>query len=207
MSKNKVHLSKLLALVLRHQGADMGLKFRSDGYVNMADLLAINEMANFTVDDIVAVTNENEKQRFKIITENNNFLIRANQGHSGKVKDMINDDELLEEIKDSSKIPLCIHGTNKKSIDIIKKEGLSRRERHAIHFASGDKSDESVISGIRKSANAFVYINVKKAMDAGIKFYRSENGVILSHGDLNLKDSDGYNGVIKPEFFDKITFE
>ena len=51
-----------------------------------------------------------------------------------------------------------------------------------------------VNSGIRKSAEVVIYIDMKKAM-SWYKFYRSKNGVILS---------PGINGIIEPRFFSKI---
>ena len=59
---------------------------------------------------------------------------------------------------------------------------------------------------MRKSANVLIYINVQKAMSDGIKFYISTNGVILSPEDKSLVDSDGYDGLIKPEYFSKVEF-
>jgi len=44
-----------------------------------------------------------------------------------------------------------------------------------------------VISGARLTCDAFIEIDVEKAMEDGIEFYRSDNGVILS---------SGFNGVI-----------
>lgn len=202
-------LSHKMSRILRHTGADepYKLKFRSDGYVKVSDFLALKEMSNFTEIDLERVTNNSDKQRYNIVTDGNIKFIRANQGHSGKVKDMINDDELLTRVVDPSKYPMCVHGTYRKYVCIIKKEGLSRRERHCIHFATGEKDDESVISGMRKSANAFIFVDVKKAMNDGIVFYISDNGVLLTPGDTKLKDSDGYSGVLLPKYFTKIVVE
>lgn len=36
---------------------------------------------------------------------------------------------------------------------------------------------------MRKSAQVLIYINVQKALDAGISFFLSENGVVLTEGD------------------------
>jgi 2'-phosphotransferase len=49
---------------------------------------------------------------------------------------------------------------------------------------------------MRNSSQILVYINVQKAIDAGLKFFLSDNGVILTEGDVD--------GLLKPEFFDKV---
>ncbi|THH00641.1 hypothetical protein EW026_g1927 [Hermanssonia centrifuga] len=49
---------------------------------------------------------------------------------------------------------------------------------------------------MRNSAQILVYIDVQKAMDAGIKFFMSANGVVLTEG-----DSKGY---LRPEFFARV---
>ena len=50
--------------------------------------------------------------------------------------------------------------------------------------------------GMRKSSEILIYIDVQKAIDAGLKFYLSANGVVLSEGDDR--------GYIKPEFFSRV---
>ena len=50
---------------------------------------------------------------------------------------------------------------------------------------------------MRNSATILVYVDVQKALDAGIKFHMSANGVILTEGDDT--------GFLKPQFFQKVT--
>jgi 2'-phosphotransferase len=49
---------------------------------------------------------------------------------------------------------------------------------------------------MRTSSQILIFINLQKALDAGIKFFLSDNGVILTEG-----DGDGF---LKPEFFEKV---
>lgn len=205
--KKQSRLSKFLAYVLRHNGVDMGLNFRPDGYTELSVMLKMKNMKEYSVKDVQRVVDTNEKKRYTLLTDSKGKVwIRANQGHSGKVSEAIDQNLLLEEITDYKKIPICIHGTNKKAYEIIKEQGLSKRERHGIHFAAGTANDESVISGMRKSAKVMIYIDVEKAMRDGLKFFVSTNGVILSPGNSSLKDGDGYSGVILPEYFSKVEF-
>lgn len=50
--------------------------------------------------------------------------------------------------------------------------------------------------GIRKSSRVLIYVNVKRALADGIKFYLSLNGVILSPG-----NDMGY---LEPKYFERV---
>ena len=49
---------------------------------------------------------------------------------------------------------------------------------------------------MRTSSQVFIFINLPKALDAGIKFFLSDNGVILA-------EDDG-EGFLRPEFFERV---
>jgi 2'-phosphotransferase len=49
---------------------------------------------------------------------------------------------------------------------------------------------------MRKSSQILIFVNVRKALDAGIKFHLSDNGVVLTEGDET--------GYLKPEFFERV---
>lgn len=89
-----------------------------------------------------------------------------------------------------------IHGTYFGKWATIKREGLSRMSRTHIHFAKGLPSDKSVISGIRSNCQVFIYVDLKAALKAGIPFFLSSNGVVLSPGNEQ--------GVIVPLYFSKV---
>lgn len=46
---------------------------------------------------------------------------------------------------------------------------------------------------MRNSSQILIFVNVQKALDAGIKFYLSANGVVLTEGNIN--------GFLSPELF------
>jgi 2'-phosphotransferase len=107
------------------------------------------------------------------------------------------DDLDLIEIKTLDDVPpVVVHGTYHRAWQSIKHQGLSRMKRNHIHFAPGLPGQDGVISGMRGSCQVLIYINMKKALEDGLKFFRSSNNVILSPGDV-----DGY---IKPLYFDKV---
>jgi 2'-phosphotransferase len=125
-----------------------------------------------------------DKKRFEINTlEDGLEYIRAVQGHS---MSFINADELLEEIHDPAEVAICIHGTYQKFEESIIREGLSRRTRNHIHFAV-DRPGGEVISGSRLNVDMLIYVDVRRAMKAGHRFYRSVNNVILSEGPISAE--------------------
>ncbi|KAJ5789548.1 uncharacterized protein N7518_006559 [Penicillium psychrosexuale] len=134
-------------------------------------------------------------------TDPSNFLIRATQGHSIKT---VNAASFLEplSLSDESKLPkTVVHGTFHATWPLILQSGgLRCMGRNHIHFATGPSlesvlaihadaaggkpklDDSRVISGMRRDAQVLIYIDVRKALQAGVPLWRSENGVILSEG-------------------------
>lgn len=190
-NNDKIKFSKTISYLLRHGAIENNLKIDKQGYVEVLDLLSNHKLKDLTFENLQNIVNTDNKNRFDIKFLNGKYYIRANQGHSKLVGNEINDDELLEEI--TIPIKSCFHGTYKKNLDDIKKLGLSRMNRKHIHFT--DKINS--ISGIRYNSDVLIYINMEKAINDGIKFYKSKNGVILSEGD---------KGIINTKYFEKIIF-
>src|SRR5579859_5310489 len=86
--------------------------------------------------------------------------------------------------------------------------------RNHIHLAQGVAGDNVVSGtlfyslghslpsltchrpGMRKSSQVLIYVDLRKALAAGIKFHLSDNGVILTEGDER--------GFLDPKFFSKV---
>lgn len=139
-------------------------------------------------------------------TNNLTLCIRANQGHS--YKNIIECDHLLtpitnQELSDPNLI--IVHGTTRKAWeDHIRIEGLSRMKRNHIHFAAGlpyNKTDDvhqkAPISGMRATSQIYIYINGNQCAEDGIKFFRSDNGVILTAGEND-------EGLLPVKYFRKV---
>ncbi|KAH0541361.1 hypothetical protein FGG08_004199 [Glutinoglossum americanum] len=111
------------------------------------------------------------------------WLIRANQGHSITLESS----SLLSPItRDSLDMPeTVLHGTFYGAWPaILDSGGMSRMDRNHMHFAAGvPGQDSGVISGMRADAQILIYVDIRRALDAGLKFWRSDNGVILTEGD------------------------
>lgn len=139
------------------------------------------------------------------------YLIRANQGHSLAVES----EGLLTPIIIDDLPETVVHGTTHGAWPlIVASGGLKCMTRTHVHFASGlpagftslskgaDDAEAQpsaaapVISGMRNSSTVLVFVNIRKAIEGGLKFWRSENGVILSEGD------DG--GLISLQYFHRV---
>lgn len=95
------------------------------------------------------------------------YSIRASQGHSLK---SVEAKDLLEEIKEGTLTTPVIHGTTLAAWNSIKTQGLSKMNRNHVHFAVGLPDDKNVKSGMRKTSQVFIYIDVEKARKGKIRF-------------------------------------
>lgn len=194
--QNMRKYSKKLAYILRHGAEAQGLNMRTDGYVKLENLLRMKDFKHLNFQIIEQIVHQNDKQRFSMKPIEHHWFIRANQGHSIK---SIKSDHLLHEIKmnEIHKYPVCCHGTYKKYWDSIKKEGLKTMKRNNIHFSTSDcyHNSNNCISGMRHNCELLIYIDMRSAMKDGLKFYLSENNVILSCG---------INGVLSPKYFKQV---
>jgi len=166
---------------------------------------------NLTLNMIKEIVRLDSKQRYDLILEDAEgskvaidlnatssdaihtlWWIKARQGHSIKTVQLE-----LKPITSIDDIPsrITVHGTNLQAWSSIRTQGLSKMKRNHIHLAQG-VAGESVISGMRTSSQILIFINLQKALDAGIKFFLSDNGVILTEGDGE--------GFLRPEFFEKV---
>ncbi|CAN6704155.1 unnamed protein product [Malus baccata var. baccata] len=198
--KDKIDaLGRLLTRILRHMAGELSLNMRSDGYVKVNDLLKLNiktfaniPLRSHTIDEIKEAVRKDNKQRFGLLEENGELLIRANQGHTTKI---VESERLLTPIISSEEVPVCVHGTYRRNLESIIRSGLKSMKRLHVHFSCGLPTDGQVISGMRCDVNVLIYLDVKKALEEGMKFYISENKVILT---------EGFDGVVPVKYFEKI---
>jgi 2'-phosphotransferase len=182
LTKSEKELARSLTKLLRHMKpqTQSRLQMRPDGYVRLAAISGLmSEFKTLTLNLARAIVAEDNKQRFSLVEESGDWFIRANQGHTVAGLD---DDLLLTRITSAAELPVVVHGTYLESWPQIRAGGLSRMARNHVHFASGLPSASGVISGMRKSSEVLVYVDAAKTMAAGIEFFRSANGVILTVG-------------------------
>lgn len=188
-------LSRKLSKVLRHSAISLGLPIAPNGYVPVPVLLNHSMFRNCTVDQVMEVVETSDKQRFKLQRIDGVLCIRANQGHS---IDAVKAELLLQELtgEELAALPTIVHGTYYEPWTKISSEGLKRMKRNHIHFATAIPADGSVISGMRKSSQVYIFIDGCKCAEDGIVFYKSDNGVILT---------SGIDGVLPVKYFEKVT--
>ncbi|KAE8349859.1 KptA family-domain-containing protein [Aspergillus coremiiformis] len=145
------------------------------------------------------------------------FLIRATQGHSIQSVDAASFLEKLS-LDEEDKLPdTVVHGTfHAVWPAILSSGGLRCMGRNQVHFATGPSVDsvlareakgdegEKVISGMRRDAQVLIYIDLRRALAAGVPFWRSENGVILSEGMITEGQGDPTQKVVPMEFFEVV---
>jgi len=181
-------LSKTLSKYLRH---NVNVRFIGiDGYVNLHDVHnALPSIKQLPIDDLKNIIEQDSKQRFSMILRDDQYFIRANQGHSARLLVKL-DPTLIFTLIDTALPEEPMHGTYLDVFNIIKTNGLSRMGRTHIHLATAIDAK----SGARKKCNVRIYINMAQAMVDGIQFYMSANGVVLTNG---------VDGILAPKYFSR----
>jgi putative RNA 2'-phosphotransferase len=168
-SKRLTQLSKFLSLVLRHRPETVGVVLDRSGWVAIDELLAAckahgKSISTQQLGEIVATST---KKRFAVSDDGKR--IRANQGHSVEV-DL--------GYKPSVPPEILFHGTVKKFLPAIRKEGLRKMSRHHVHLSADEATARTV--GSRRGLPVLLRIAAGAMHRDGLPFYRSENGVWLT---------------------------
>lgn len=181
MSDNRI--SRALSRILRHSAVEDGLSISSDGWVLVADLC---RFLKTTPDVVERIVTTNDKQRFQMDSARKHM--RAVQGHT---MEQITEEGLMEKLTLQTAPLVAHHGTYLSVLEAIRQTGLSRMSRKHIHLATAIDSSR-VLSGMRRSCEVVITINVHQAIRDGFVFYRSANGVILTPGDAQGKIPTSY---------------
>ena len=175
-------------------------KFRSlqVTFAEVKDVIAADEKQRYTLQQASSETTDAD------VTKPDAWVVRANQGHSVKLQD---DQGLLRPVTKETMPEIAVHGTTHAAWPlIVASGGLKPMKRNHVHFASGlpegftslPKTDAAsapgsdgdcdlitapVISGMRKTSTILIFLDLPKAIDAGLKFGVSDNRVVLTEGD------------------------
>lgn len=175
------------------------MEINRDGFATMTNLLAkLNQKGGrrkVTEADVAAIVKDCPKKRFQMQEVDGVLCVRAAQGHTIR---HIEDEELLTRIEAPEEVPLAVHGTTMAAWKSIEKTGLNRGSRNHIHLAVDLPGSDKVVSGARSTSKVFIFIDVRKAMEDGIVFFRSTNNVVLTRG---------VDGVLHPKYFERVTFK
>ncbi|GMH40767.1 hypothetical protein BSKO_08671 [Bryopsis sp. KO-2023] len=167
-------ISKAMSYFLRHSPL---AKNDPSGWVEVPELQA-NLMERTTLAQIREVVEHNNKKRFVLDESVDPPRIRAAQGHSVQLEAPI-----LQEVLDIDSVPFAVHVTSKKSWEEIQSAGaLDKMRRTHIHFATLGSHMRS-----NSWANTLLRLKTQEAMEAGHKFYLSDNSVLLTEGPLPIE--------------------
>ncbi|KAJ7249561.1 KptA family-domain-containing protein [Mycena haematopus] len=181
-----IWLTRELAHVLRHGAKSAGLAIRADGYVSVDELLKHHSLRGLNFAKLDTIVSRDPKQRFRLIVgRSGRWLIRANEGHSipGIMAGMTH-------IRWAWQVPLAVHGTSMKAWKAISKRGISRMRRPHIHLAQDLTGDAT------SGSEVLIFIDLTRALKAGLRFFRASNGVILTTGNER--------GFLEPRFFSRV---
>lgn len=165
-----IHHSKLLSLVLRHKPELIGISLDLAGWTDVSELIQAiqtHKIPEFTHDDLVAIVNENDKQRFEFNAAGTK--IRACQGHSVKV-------DLGYKVVTP---PFSLyHGTTAIAANLILESGIKKGKRHAVHLSDSVTTASKV--GERRGDPVILLVESRHMWVDGHLFYQSTNGVWLT---------------------------
>lgn len=125
------------------------------------------------------------------------WFIRASQGHSLKLEGTAHLTPVEDNEEGRERVGLMVHGTRDDLWDVIREShviciwvmgaewstgetGLSKMDRQHIHLAPAIENHRITP---RPSSRLYIYLDLKRVLDAGIQVYTSANGVVLSPGD------------------------
>ena len=162
--------SVFISLILRHQPEVIGITLDEHGWADVKELInGINRTGKYTIDmDILReIVRTDSKQRYSF--NEDETLIRANQGHS------INVDV---ELKECAPPEILYHGTGEKYVQSIKKEGLKPQSRLYVHLSADEQTAVNV--GSRHGTPHVFKVLSGEMHRQGYSFRLSENGVWLT---------------------------
>lgn len=165
-----VELSKEISYALRHAPWEYELEMDEEGWVPIEQLLDAlhrkNDWKSITQEDIQQMIDISEKKRHEIVGSR----IRAFYGHSIPMK--------ISKIQ--SKPPeILYHGTARRFMDSIMKNGLSPQSRQYVHLSQDVETAQNV--GKRHDDKPCILcVDSLRAWNDGISFYYGNEKVWLA---------------------------
>lgn len=167
-TKEDIALGRFLSLVLRHQPQAAGITLDQGGWANIDDLLKGVCATGRKIDreTLERIVRENNKQRYTISEDGQR--IRANQGHSLAVQ---------LDLQQMTPPPVLYHGTARRFVDSIRKQGITRQQRQYVHLSPDVATARQV--GSRHGAPVVLVIDAAVMHRDGLPFFQAANGVWL----------------------------
>jgi putative RNA 2'-phosphotransferase len=168
--ERRERLSRYLALLLRHQGPQSGLRFDDRGFTAIDPMIQyINRHELFRwvkMEHVQEVVQTDPKGRYEIVGN----TIRAKYGHSFAVR------EPDEPVTPPS--PL-FYGISSRRIDPILHGGLRPFGRSLLHL-SVDEHEAFEVARRQDPRPAMLEIDAAAAHQAGVKFFKATDKIFLT---------------------------
>lgn len=165
---NNIQLGKEISYALRHHPEKYHLIMDEEGWVDIDELLnaLFSKYGKLREEDIVELMKNSDKQRYEL----RNHRIRAYYGHSF--------DQMI--VKEKQVPPTILyHGTARRFLDSIYKDGLKSMNRQYVHLSKDIKTARTV--GSRHDNHPVILkVNELEAYQDGIGFYLGNETVWLS---------------------------
>ena len=158
-------VEKTITWLLRHGAVEEKVPINDEGFItipNVINWLKNKKNINLQLEDINKIVDADKKSRY-LLKDN---MIRANQGHSIKIKITMDKFE-----QGNSQL---VHATYYDNLESIRKTGLKSMSRNDVHLINID-SKNNKFKMIRQDTDLYVFVNGK---DLDLK--ESTNGVILT---------------------------
>ena len=166
MAKNTV--SKFISLILRHRPEAIGITLDEHGWADVSELIeGVSKTHHLDMQTLEEIVRSDSKQRYSFSEDKR--LIRANQGHSIPV------DVELDRLDPPD---ILFHGTGKKYMKSIEKEGLLPKGRLYVHLSKDTKTAKTV--GARHGTPIVYKVRAGAMARDGYEFFLSKNGVWLT---------------------------
>lgn len=164
---NMTKIGRYISLILRHKPDVIGITLDKHGWADVDELIkGVSKKHKLTMEILENIVATDDKQRYSF--NEDKTKIRANQGHS------IDVDVELEEVQPPEYL---WHGTGRKYVDNIMKDGLIPKSRLYVHLS--DNYNTAINVGVRHGEPVVLCIWAGDMYRDGYKFYRSKNGVWL----------------------------
>jgi putative RNA 2'-phosphotransferase len=165
--------SKILAYVLRHNPASIGITLDPNGWTDIDSLLAgLEERKHLTLSkpELREIVIRDRKGRYTI----DGNRIRANQGHSLKGVIAVDLTPMLPP-------SLLYHGTNADAWVLIKASGgLHKMKRHHVHLSKDQETAQIVATRWKGKLPILLQVHAKKMCKDGFSFFLSDNHVWMT---------------------------
>jgi putative RNA 2'-phosphotransferase len=165
-------LSRFLALILRHQGPQMGLTFDNRGFTQIEPLVKVvrqSELFEWVErSEIEAVVQSDLKGRYEIEGD----LVRARYGHSAAIP------VAYPEVEPPKKLYYAPTG---QSLRELQKTGIRPEGRRLVHL-SIDESTAFQVGRHKTSFPVVLEIDAEAAHKAGVKFHQPTKHIFVTEG-------------------------